>query len=82
MPTATFRVLFVFVVVLAHERRRVLHFGVTEHPTPEWTIQQMREAFPWDQAPRFVLRDRDAIYGRDFAASTREVLSVASVWTT
>jgi hypothetical protein len=81
VPTATFRVLFVF-VVLAHERRRVLHFGVTEHPTQEWTMQQMREAFAWDQAPRYVLRDRDAIYGRDFAASTREVLSVASVWTT
>ena len=49
----------------------MLHFGVTEHPTQEWTIQQMREAFPWDQAPRFVLRDRDAIYGTDFAAMTR-----------
>ena len=69
VPTATFRVLFVF-VVLAHERRRVLHFGVTEHPTQEWTIQQMREAFPWDEAPRYVLRDRDAIYGTDFVAMT------------
>jgi hypothetical protein len=49
VPTATFRVLLVF-VVLSHERRRVVHFGVTEHPTQEWTIQQMREAFPWDQA--------------------------------
>ena len=72
VPTATFRVLFVF-VVLSHERRRVLHFGVTEHPTQEWTMQQMREAFPWDQAPRFVLRDRDAIYGTDFAAMTRDM---------
>jgi transposase InsO family protein len=72
VPTATFRVLFVF-VVLSHERRRVVHFGVTEHPTQEWTMQQMREAFPWDQAPRFVLRDRDAIYGRDFAAMTRDM---------
>jgi putative transposase len=72
VPTATFRVLFVF-VVLSHERRRVVHFGVTEHPTQEWTLQQMREAFPWDQAPRFVLRDRDAIYGRDFAAITRDM---------
>src|SRR2546429_3777598 len=70
-PTATFRILFVF-VVLAHERRRVVHFAVTEHPTQEWTMQQMREAFPWDQAPRFVLRDRDAIYGRDFAAMRSE----------
>jgi putative transposase len=72
VPTATFRVLFVF-VVLSHERRRVVHFGVTEHPTQEWTMQQMREAFPWDQAPRFVLRDRDAIYGRVFAAMTRDM---------
>ena len=72
VPTATFRVLFVF-VVLSHERRRVLHFGVTEHPTQEWTMQQMREAFPWDQAPRFVVRDRDAIYGTDFAAMTRDM---------
>jgi putative transposase len=72
VPTATFRVLFVF-VVLSHERRRVVHFGVTEHPTEEWTMQQMREAFPWDQAPRYVLRDRDAIYGKDFAAMTRSL---------
>ena len=71
VPTATFRVLFVF-VVLSHERRRVVHFGVTEHPTQEWTLQQMRKAFPWDQAPRYVLRDRDAIYGRDFAAMMRD----------
>ena len=72
VPTATFRVLFVF-VVLAQERRRVLHFGVTEHPTQEWTMQQMREAFPWDKSPRYVLRDRDAIYGTDFAAMTRDM---------
>jgi putative transposase len=72
VPTATFRVLFVF-VVLSHERRQVVHFGVTEHPTEEWTRQQMREAFPWDQAPRYVLRDRDAIYGIDFAATTRDM---------
>ena len=72
VPTATFRILFVF-VVLSHNRRRVLHFGVTEHPTQEWTIQQMREAFPWDQAPQYVLRDRDAIYGSEFAATTRDM---------
>src|SRR3981081_4064269 len=45
----------------------------TEHPTEEWTMQQMREAFPWDQAPRYVLRDRDAIYGRGRAAVTRDM---------
>ncbi|PYX78937.1 MAG: integrase, partial [Acidobacteria bacterium] len=64
--------LFVF-VALSHERRRVVHFGVTEHPTEEWTMQQMREAFPWEEAPRYVLRDRDAIYGRDFADMIRDM---------
>ena len=72
MPTATFRILFVF-VVLSNERRRVVHFGVSEQPTQEWTMQQMREAFPWDQVPRYVLRDRDAIFGREFAAMTRNM---------
>src|SRR3984893_10929522 len=72
VPTATFRVLFVF-VVLSHARRRVLHFKVTEHPTQEWTMQQIREAFPWEQVPRYLLRDRDAIYGRDFAALTTDM---------
>ena len=65
VPTLTFRVLFVF-VVLAHDRRRILHFNVTSHPTAEWTAQQMREAFPWETAPRFLLRDRDGIYGKAF----------------
>ncbi len=65
VPTATFRVLFVF-IVFAHQRRRVLHFNVTEHPTAGWTAQQIIEAFPWDTAPRYVLRDRDRIYGNDF----------------
>ena len=65
VPTLTFRVLFVF-VVLAHDRRRILHFNVTSHPTAEWTAQQIREAFPWETAPRFLLRDRDGIYGKTF----------------
>src|SRR5580692_4455693 len=64
VPTATFRVLFVF-VVLSHARRRVLHFQVTAHPSQDWTMQQIREAFPWDQGCRYLLRDRDAIYGDD-----------------
>ena len=51
VPTATFRVLFVF-IILAHERRRIVHFNVTEHPKAEWTAQQILEAFPWDEAPR------------------------------
>jgi putative transposase len=61
----TFRVLFVL-VILAHERRRIMHFHVTEHPTAQWTAQQMVEAFPWDEAPRYLLRDRDSIYGTRF----------------
>ena len=62
VPTATFRVLFVF-IVLAHERRRIVHFNITEHPTAQWTAQQIVEAFPWETASRYLLRDRDAIYG-------------------
>jgi len=62
VPTATLRVLFVF-VVLAHDRRRIVHFNVTEHPTAQWTSQQLVEAFPFDSAPRYLLRDGDGIYG-------------------
>ena len=65
VPTVRFQLLYVF-LVLAHERRRILHFGVTAHPTAEWTVQQMREAFPWDTAPQYLLRDRDRIFGKDF----------------
>lgn len=65
VPTATFRVLFVF-VVLAHRRGRVLHFNVTEHPTAAWTAHQIVEAFPHDTAPKYLLRDRDQIYGAQF----------------
>ena len=56
--TVWFEILFVF-IVLAHDRRRVVHFNVTAHPTAEWTAQQMLEAFPFDTAPRYLLRDRD-----------------------
>jgi len=62
VPTAAFKVLFVF-LVLAHDRRRIIHFNVTEHPTAQWTAQQLVEAFPFDTAPRYVLRDGDGIYG-------------------
>jgi putative transposase len=67
---ATFRLLFVF-VVLSHALRRVLHFQVTEHPSQEWTMQQMREAFPWDHGCGYLLRDRDAMYGGDLVAMTK-----------
>jgi len=62
VPTATFKVLFVF-LVLAHNRRRIVHFNVTEHPSAQWTAQQLVEAFPFDTAPRYLLRDGDGIYG-------------------
>ncbi len=62
VPTIRFRLLFVF-VILSHARRRVVHFNVTANPTAEWTAQQIVEAFPWDTAPRYLLRDRDNIYG-------------------
>jgi transposase InsO family protein len=67
VPTVTFKVLFVF-VVLAHDRRRVLHVNVTAAPTAQWTAQQLVEAFPWDTAPRYLLRDRDAVYGAVFSS--------------
>ncbi len=63
--TGTFRILFAF-VVLRHDRRKVVHFNITAHPTAEWTTQQITEAFPGDQAPRFLVRDRDSIYGEYF----------------
>ena len=65
VPTATFRILFAF-VVLCHERRKVVHFNVTAHPTAVWTSQQIVEAFPYDEAPRYLIRDRDGIYGLGF----------------
>jgi len=65
VPTAGLRVLFVL-VVLAHQRRRVLHFNVTEHPTAAWTAQQIVDAFPDDSSPSYLLRDRDKIYGHSF----------------
>ena len=72
VPTIRFQVLYVF-VVLAHERRRILHFGVTACPTAEWTAQQLREAFPWETAPRYLLRDRDQIFGADFVKQVKAI---------
>ena len=80
VPTATFRLLYCF-VVLAHERRRVLHFNVTAHPHAEWTAQQLLEAFPYATAPRFLLRDRDSIYGDIFRRRAKS-LGIAEVLTT
>jgi putative transposase len=52
--------------MLAHDHRRIVHFNLTEHPTAPWTAQQIVEAFPWDEAPRYLLRDRDSIYSEAF----------------
>src|SRR5881296_609051 len=65
VPTVRLRVLFIL-VVLAHHRRRVLHFNVTENPTSAWTTQQLVDAFPEDCAPPYLLRDRDSVYGHVF----------------
>ena len=67
-------------LVLAHERRRIVHFAVTAHPTAEWTAHQLREAFPWETASRYLLRHRDRIFGHDFvnqvkAMGIQQVLS-------
>jgi transposase InsO family protein len=65
VPTVRFTMLYVL-VFLSIDRRRVVHFNVTEHPTAAWAAQQVVEAFPWDSAPRYLLRDRDKIYGKWF----------------
>jgi len=74
VPTATFRVLFVL-VMLTHSRRRLVHFNVTEHPTAEWTARQLLEACGLEEAPRYLIRDRDKVYGERFSrqAKTLEI---------
>jgi len=62
VPTITFQLLFTL-VMLSHDRRRLVHFGVTTNPTTAWTARQLLGAFPWDNAPRYLLRDRDSAYG-------------------
>jgi len=69
VPTVTCRLLFVL-VLLAHERRRIVHVGVTAHPTAAWTAQQFREAFPYDQAPRYLIHDRDLAFQTVTATAT------------
>jgi putative transposase len=69
VPTATYRLLFVL-VILAHERRRVVHVAVTAHPTAAWTAQQLREAFPRDDVPRYLIRDRDSAFAEIGATAT------------
>ena len=65
VASVSFRLLYVM-IILAHDRRRIIHTAVTEHPTAAWLSCQVTEAFPWDTAPRYLLRDRDASYGQHF----------------
>ncbi len=70
VPTVTFRLLYVF-VVLEHERRRIVLFNVTDGPSARWTGQQIVNAFPYNSAPKYMIRDRDNIYGADFVRKVR-----------
>jgi transposase InsO family protein len=78
VPTVTYRLLFVL-VLLAHDRRRIVHLAVTAHPTAAWTAQQLREACPWDSAPRYVIRDRD--HGFDGLGTTANGMGIHEVLT-
>src|SRR3984957_18293913 len=83
--SVSFRLLYVM-IILTHDRRKIVRFDVTRHPTAGWLSRQVTEAFPWDTAPRYLLRDRDASYGQDFrkqvdAMGVAEVVSAArSPW--
>ena len=65
VPTVRLQILYCF-IVLRHHRRQIVHFNVTMHPTARWTAQQITEAFPYDTAPQYLIRDRDGIYGNFF----------------
>ena len=85
VPTLRFECLFAFLVV-GHGRRQLLWFAVTRHPTAEWLAQQIVEAFPWDTAPTYLLRDNDSAYGRAFTSRLRAMgirdhpISARSPW--
>jgi transposase InsO family protein len=72
VPTATFRVLYCFFVI-SHGRRNILHFNVTEHPTGSWIVQQLREAFPEDRAPRYLILDRDGKFKGEVATMLKDL---------
>ena len=78
VPTVTFRLLFVL-VILAHDRRRIVHVAVTEHPTAAWTAQQLRNAFPENDSPRYLLHDRDSVFAH--VATTLAGMNVRTVRT-
>ena len=72
VPTITFGVLYCFFII-GHDRRRIVNFNVTSHPTAGWIIQQLREAFPYQSAPRFLIFDRDAKYGLEVPIAVRSM---------
>jgi putative transposase len=72
IPTVTFRVLHCFIII-GHDRRRIFHFNATSHPTTPWIAQQLREAFPFGAAPRYLIFDRDAKYGSEVLSSVRSL---------
>jgi transposase InsO family protein len=79
VASASFRLLYVM-IILAHDRRKIMRTAVTEHPTEAWLSRQVTEAFPWDTAPRYLLRDRDASYGAYFRKRI-EVMGIKDVVT-
>ena len=79
VAAASFRLLYVM-IILAHDRRKIVRFDVTLHPTAGWLSRQVTEAFPWDTAPRYLLRDRDASYGRYFHSRV-EAMGITEVIT-
>jgi transposase InsO family protein len=85
VPTVTCRLLYVLIVI-AHERRKVIHFNITEAPTAGWSAQQVVNAFPYETAPKYLLRDRDSIYGSVFVQRVegmgiqQKLISPSSPW--
>ncbi len=80
VPTVTGRLLYVL-ILMTHERPKVIHFNITKTPTAEWTAQQVINAFPYDTAPTYLLRDRDSIYGTAFARRVEQkLISPRSPW--
>jgi transposase InsO family protein len=79
VASASFRLLYVM-IILAHDRRKIVRTAVTEHPTAAWLSRQVTEAFPWETAPRYLLRDRDSSYGADFCSRV-EAMGITQVVT-
>ena len=85
ISTLNFSLLYCFFII-GHDRRRILHFNVTRHPTSTWIVQQLRDAFPYQFAPKFLIFDHDAKYGLDVPAAIRAMkitstrTSIRSPW--